>query len=226
MRTNRPESSAVEQVEQVEQAGTVPGITGRWNRGISIYPVPPPTPATPRPTRQALERAALAAHACGANAKTVCGGNLALGGQQEAETERTPSAGVLLTPPVAGSLLERAGPVCFRGHSKKYFIHFDDTPPPGGPRGAIELTTATPSDKLTCGESPRTFSPPAEIPAVDCVRSAHLPHLVTLPAVPFPPDAPPQALPSLDTRPRPWRSIPRPGKQTRTQRHGRTTQEK
>jgi hypothetical protein len=62
MPTNQREGSTMEQTERPEPFRALPGGgTG----GISITPVPPRSPASPRPTRQALERLAVDAHARG-----------------------------------------------------------------------------------------------------------------------------------------------------------------
>ena len=128
--------------------------------------------------------------AAGESAHGVCTIDPGRSGQGAAGGGRTQGTGVAIDPPPAGSYpVARPGDPT-RLDSAIHLIHTDGALPPSGPRGVVELTAATPAANMTSVDSPLVTTPPAEIPAVGCVRSAHVRPLVTLPAVRCPPQAP------------------------------------
>ena len=141
-----------------------------------------------------------AATAAGESAHGVCTIDPGRSGQGAARGGRTQAHP---TPRGLGTTFPRAPGDPAPAKSTIYLIHTDGALPLSGPRGVVELTAATPTDTMTCVAPAPLFSPPAEIPAIGCVRSSALPPLVTLPAVPCPQDAPPQAPSPLGRRPRP-----------------------
>ena len=89
--------------------------------------------------------------------------------------------------------------------STDYLIHTPGALPLSGPRGVVELTAATPTDNMTCGDTPAVFHPAAKFSTVGKVRSTDFRPLVTAPSVPSPLGLPagPLSIPTQARRPAP-----------------------